>query len=225
MNHRFKAILFDLDGTIIDSLSDLQKAINGLLVEEKRRPLDHEEIRACTGDGLRIMLGKAFSMTGQALEDKALEALMPRYLAIYAAITPQPSCIYDGMLAFLAEQKKAGIKLGLCTNKHEVSTRRIMRQLELDTFFDIMVGGDTLIEKKPHPMPLLHALKICGVTSDEAVMIGDSPNDTRAAAAAGMPSILARYGYTPDWPVDAPFTHAVACARDLPEALHIMSRC
>lgn len=222
MTHRFKAILFDLDGTIIDSLYDLQKAINGLLAQEKRRPLTLPEMRACTGDGLRIMIGKAFEMTGDAKSDDAIAKLMPTYLDIYAGIIPQPSCIYEGMLDVLKSQKAEGIKLGLCTNKHEVSTRRIMRKLELDIYFDVMVGGDSLAEKKPHPLPLLYAMEKLGAEKNETIMVGDSPNDTVAAQAAGIPSIRATYGYTPEWPIGAPFSAAIEKAHDLPRALALL---
>jgi phosphoglycolate phosphatase len=202
MKHRFKALLFDLDGTLIDSLPDLQATLNTLLRQEGRRELTSEEVMRATGDGLEAQLERGFAATGMALTREQVAALIPRWLAIYAEIVPQPSCIYPGMLDFLQNQKQAGIRMAVCTNKRESASVRILQQLDLDGYFSAVIGGDTLPERKPHPLPLLHALEKLGVGAKDAVMIGDGPNDCMAAAAAGIPCIIVRYGHAASWPGD-----------------------
>lgn len=202
MPHRFKAILFDLDGTIIDSAADLQATMNTVLTQENRRAISLDEMKACTGDGLQVMLEKAMRLTGQPVDAAQISALMPRFLSIYEGIVAKPDCIYPGMLEFIHDEYTGGTKLAIVTNKHEAATRRILKQLQLDKYFDLVIGGDTLEQRKPHPLPVLHTLRILSVAQDDAVMIGDSPNDAYSATGAGIPSIILRYGYNHDWPDD-----------------------
>jgi phosphoglycolate phosphatase len=202
MPHRFKAILFDLDGTLIDSAYDLHATMNVVLREEGRRTIDLQDMKAATGDGLRVMLDKAWNLTGEPLTEAARDRLMPRFLEIYAATIPQLSCIFPGTLPFLEQQKRQGVKMAVCTNKHERISKHILKHLGLEPYFGACIGGDTLAERKPHPLPLQHALKILNVAPEDAVMIGDSPNDLWAATAAGLPCVMAEYGYTAGWPKD-----------------------
>jgi phosphoglycolate phosphatase len=200
MPHRFKAILFDLDGTIIDSAVDLQTTMNTLLKQENRSPIHLDGIKSCTGDGLQAMLDKALRLTGDPVDAARIEQLMPRFLSIYEGIVTKPDCIYPDMLEFIRSEYTGGTKLAIVTNKHESATRRILGQLELTRYFDVIIGGDSLVQRKPHPLPVLHALRTLAVAQDDAVMIGDSPNDVHAAHGAGIPSIILRYGYSQDWP-------------------------
>jgi phosphoglycolate phosphatase len=199
MLHRFKAILFDLDGTIIDSAADLQATMNTLLAQEGCTPISLDEMKACTGDGLQVMLEKALRLTGGVGD---VQSLMPRFLSIYEGIIAKPECIYPGMLRWLQDEKLAERKLAVVTNKHEAATRRILKQLSLDGYFDSIIGGDSLSQRKPHPMQILETLRRLNVSGDDAVMIGDSPNDACAARDAGIPSIILRYGYNDNWPDD-----------------------
>ncbi|MDX1922235.1 MAG: HAD-IA family hydrolase [Alphaproteobacteria bacterium] len=206
MPHRFKAILFDLDGTIIDSAPDLCATMNILLAEENRRQIKLDEMKSCTGDGLKVMLEKAWRLTTdngvEPLTPDRVPALMQRFLKIYEGIIAKPECIYPGMLEFLQTEFENGTKLAVVTNKHEAAARRILAQLKLADYFHIVIGGDTLRERKPHPMPILHVLHEFKIANDDAVMIGDSPNDALSARDAGIPSIILTYGYNHDWPAD-----------------------
>ncbi|MBY0428488.1 MAG: HAD-IA family hydrolase [Alphaproteobacteria bacterium] len=202
MPHRFKAILFDLDGTIIDSAGDLQTTMNVILGQENRRPISLDEMKACTGDGLQMMLDKAMRLTGQPADAAMIAQLMPRFLSVYEGIEAKPECIYPHMAEFLQDEYMSGTKMAVVTNKHEAAARRILKQVALDKFFDVVIGGDTLSQRKPHPMPVLHALRELKISQDDAVMIGDSPNDALSARDAGVPSIILRYGYNHDWPAN-----------------------
>ena len=200
MPHRFKAILFDLDGTIIDSAGDLQTTMNLILGQENRRQISLDEMKACTGDGLQMMLDKAYRLTGSPIDAADIAALMPRFLSVYEGIEAKPECIYPDMAEFLRTEFVGGTKMAVITNKHEGAARRILKQVKLDKFFEVVIGGDTLPQRKPHPMPILHALHELKISQDDAVMIGDSPNDALSAQDAGIPSIILRYGYNHDWP-------------------------
>ena len=200
MPHRFKAILFDLDGTIIDSADDLQATMNVILGQENRRPISLDEMKACTGDGLQTMLEKAMRLTGNPVDSAHIEHLMPRFLSVYEGVEAKPECIYPDMLEFIRAEHAQGTKLAVITNKHEAAARRIMKQLNLAKYFDVILGGDSLPQRKPHPLPILHTLHELNVAQDDAVMIGDSPNDALSARDAGISSIILRYGYNHDWP-------------------------
>jgi len=198
MPHRF-ALLFDLDGTLIDSAVDLQTATNVILAQEGLSPLNRKEIESCLGDGLRKLLIKAFAMKGRALSDAEVARLMPDFDKAYAVIEPQPSMIYPGVVEFLTAQKARGVKLGLCTNKYETATFRILKALDLDKLFSTIIGGDTVSECKPHPLPLLHTLKQLDAKKENALMLGDHANDVLSARSAGIKVVGARYGFSHAW--------------------------
>lgn len=222
MPHRFKAILFDLDGTIIDSAPDLCATMNVLLGQENRRQIEVDEMKACTGDGLQVMLEKAWRLTGVPVSADALPQLMPRFLSIYEEIVAKPECIYPGMLEFIQAECAAGTKLVVVTNKHEAATRRILKQLSLTQYFQLIIGGDTLRERKPHPLPILHALREINIGADDAVMIGDSPNDLLSAHGAGIPCIILSYGYSHSWPEDSKPDAIANHVEECRVALHIL---
>lgn len=222
MPHRFKAILFDLDGTIIDSAGDLQTTMNVILGQENRRPISLDEMKACTGDGLQMMLDKAYRLTGAPADATAIASLMPRFLSVYEGVEAKPECIYPDMAEFLHNEHATGTKMAVITNKHEAAAQRILKQVSLDKYFDVVIGGDSLPQRKPHPLPILHTLHEFGISQDDAVMIGDSPNDALAAQAAGIPSIILRYGYNHDWPADLKPTAYANHVRECRVALQLI---
>src|SRR5262249_47030220 len=121
------ALLFDLDGTLIDSAGDLAQTVNAILLADGLPPLTLAQITGCLGDGLRMLLVKTFALQGRSLSEADIARLMPEFEKTYRAIQPQPSCIYPGVIDFLKAQKARGIKLGLCTNKYEEATLRILK--------------------------------------------------------------------------------------------------
>jgi len=216
---RFKAVVFDLDGTLIDSAPDLRTALNGLLAEHGRRPLTLDEVTAMIGDGASKLVERAFAATGDAAGDD-LVSLTEGFLARYegkAAVETRP---YPGVPETLAGLVADGIALGICTNKPEAPTREILRDLGLDDAFTAIYGGDTIGGvRKPDPRLVLAVLEALGTVPEDAAFVGDNANDVGAARAAGLPIILRAGGYTVV-PADELGADAVIAEfRELPGAL------
>jgi phosphoglycolate phosphatase len=192
-----KAVIFDLDGTLVDSASDIQVAINKLLAEEGRRPLTLEEVSAMIGDGAPKLVERAMNATGEGGAPDDLPTLTGRFLGFYEGHTTDLTRPYPGVLEALERLRSAGVRMGICTNKPERPTRELLRDLRLAPYFRVVFGGDTVEGvKKPDPR-LIHAvLDALGARPAEAVMVGDNANDVGAARAARIPVILRAGGYT-----------------------------
>jgi len=193
---RIRAVVFDLDGTLIDSAPDLRTALNGLLAEHGRRPLTLPEVTAMIGDGAAKLVERAFAMTGERAGEN-LPALTSGFLGYYegkAAVETRP---YPGVPETLAGLIADGIALGICTNKPEAPTREILCDLGLDGAFTAIYGGDTLDGvHKPDPRLVFAVLDALDASPENAVFVGDNANDVGAARAAGLPVILRAGGYT-----------------------------
>ncbi len=195
VRQRFPAILFDLDGTLIDSAPDIGAAANLLLTQHGRTPLSPADIRAMIGDGSTELVRRAFAATGEALTDEQLRPMVERYIDIYADHPASADCLYPGVRQTLEALTAAGFALGLCTNKPQRVVAGLLPALNLADTFGAVCGGDTLATRKPDPAPLLWALDRLGHPAHAAVMVGDGRNDVLAAGAAGIPSIGVSYGY------------------------------
>jgi phosphoglycolate phosphatase len=192
-----EAILFDLDGTLIDSAPDLHSAANKLLAEENRRPVSLLELTNMIGDGVPKLVERAFEMTGDPAPASNLGALSKRYLEFYEPHSADLTTTFPGTIDCLEVLKDQGYALAICTNKPYAATLEILPPMGLSKFFDVIIGGDTLVGiKKPDPRHLLAALDKLGLTPEQAIMIGDTANDVSAAKAAGIPAIVCRFGYT-----------------------------
>lgn len=188
------AILFDLDGTLVDSARDLQEAVNVLLAGEGRKALSLDDVKAMVGDGVAKLVERALIATGGPHPDDSV--LVRRFLDIYEANASRHTRAYPGVYEVLEELHRRGIHLGIVTNKPSVATIDILDALGLRSFFAAVVAGDTLPERKPHPGPLLHALKDLRVPPSEALMVGDNYHDVQAARGAGMRVVAVTYGYS-----------------------------
>lgn len=197
---RFPAVIFDFDGTLIDSAPDIAKALNHVLAAAGRPVLPLDDVKMMIGDGAPVLVERGFAATGPALTGVALVTQQQQFMAIYADLPADPGCLYPGVIETLIALKAAGHRLGLCTNKPIAITRDLLPLLEMDRLFDAVVGGDTLAQRKPHPAPLLWAMERLGVGADAAVMVGDNANDVATARGAGIPVVAVSYGY-PRMPV------------------------
>ncbi len=186
------ALLFDLDGTLVDSVPDLAAAVNKLLAELGRAALGEARIATMVGDGVAKLVERALAASGAGPPS---QAALDRFLAFYEAEPTRRSRLYPGVPAVLGELQAAGWGLAVCTNKPEHATRAVLGGLGLDRFFGVVLGGDSLATRKPDPAPLLAALDQLGSAPADAAMVGDHRNDVLAARAAGLPAIFARYGY------------------------------
>jgi phosphoglycolate phosphatase len=186
------ALVFDLDGTLVDSMPDLRAALNTMLAGIRRRELTPDEVRSMIGDGARALVERALAATGTATD---FEAAHQHFLQLYEAAPAKLSRLYRGVETTLESLRASGARLALCTNKPQSATLRVLEAFGIATSFDAVLGGDAVPFRKPDPRHLLAAIERLGATTSEAVMIGDNENDYAAARAAGIPIILMRYGY------------------------------
>ena len=188
-----RAVLFDLDGTVLDTAPDLAGALNALRRERQLAPLALEIIRPCVSHGAARVVRAGFPDADVA----TFAILQRRFLEIYRAGLSRETCLFPGMDGVLCALAERGLRAGIVTNKAGWLTDPLLAQLGLRERFACVVSGDTVTEKKPHPMPLLHAARLAGVMPAECVYVGDAERDIQAARAAGMPGLIARYGYVP----------------------------
>lgn len=191
-----QAVLFDLDGTLVDSVPDLTAAVNDLLATEGKPALGLADVRTMIGNGIKRLVERAFAARGEVLEGDALTAMTDRMMGIYAQNLTGGTTLMPGAEMIVTAYARAGVKIGVVTNKPEVFSRAIIEHFGLAGSVHVIVGGDTGPARKPAPDMLLHALEQLGVGKHRALMIGDSPADIDAAKAAPMPSIAVRGGYT-----------------------------
>ncbi|MDZ5648555.1 phosphoglycolate phosphatase [Nitrospirillum sp. BR 11828] len=194
------AVLFDFDGTLIDSAPDILTGINRLLDEENLPNLDLAQVHQFIGDGAPMLVTRTFAAVGRPLDPDSVPAMTDRYMAIYESLPADPACVFPGVAATLASLSKS-MPLALVTNKPERATHAVLGAIGLDGLFTAVVGGDTLPTRKPHPGPLLHAMAQMGVAATETVMVGDGANDVTAGRAAGCRVVCVTYGY-PRMPVE-----------------------
>ena len=193
-----KAILFDLDGTLINSGPDLALAVNHMLKILGRDTFSEDVIHGWVGNGAQTLVNRALS--GQRVIDENLDATfaveaLDTFLTFYAQNLCVATVTYTNVPSTLRALKEAGYRLAIVTNKPFAFVAPILEDLELDDLFELILGGDSLAQKKPDPMPLLHVCKILDVTVEECVMVGDSKNDILAANACAMQSVGVTYGY------------------------------
>lgn len=189
-----KAIIFDLDGTLVDSARDLQDATNTLLAEEGLRPISLDEVKSMIGDGAAKLVERAVAATGG--DGARLPELVPRFLKIYEGNASRHTQAYPGVPDTLKGLRGLGLTLAVVTNKPYAATMEILEALGLCGYFSAVVGGDTLPERKPHPAPLLLALEQLGVEPAAALMVGDNYHDVQAARTAGIRAFAVTYGYS-----------------------------
>ena len=188
------AVLFDLDGTLLDSAPDFVATLASLATATGLPAPTAGQIRPVVSKGSRAMLAAAFPQLAEA----AREALVPVFLDTYQGLIGQHAVLFDGVAAMLDALDAAGSRWGIVTNKPEYLARDILPQHGWQQRCAVLVGGDTLAQKKPHPLPLLHAAEAIGVAPAHCVYVGDDERDIIAARAAGMPAVAALWGYRLD---------------------------
>jgi phosphoglycolate phosphatase len=188
-----KAILFDLDGTLVDSAGDLRDALNALLAEEGLAPLDLEAVKDMVGDGVAKLVERGLAARGAGLD--GVPVRVARFMELYEPNAARLTRPYPQVAETLEALRERGLRLAVVTNKPHAATVRILDTLDLARFFDAVVGGDTFDRRKPDSAPLLHAMQALDATPTEALMVGDNHHDVAAAHAAGMPVAVVAYGY------------------------------
>jgi N-acetyl-D-muramate 6-phosphate phosphatase len=189
-------ILFDLDGTLVDTAPDMAHSLNLLLEENGAATLSHEHIRPHVSNGSEALVKLGF---GDELESNLLEELKQRYLEIYQANIHVHSCLFPGMEQLLVDIEQAGKNWGVVTNKPSWLTEPLLVSMGLAERCGCMVSGDTTAQRKPHPEPMYHACELIGAKAIECIYIGDARRDIEAGNNADMTTIIATYGYIGKW--------------------------
>ena len=203
-------VLFDLDGTLVDSAADIAEAVNRTL-EELGHPRQPEAtVRAWIGLGTHVLLDSALRHAGSSAD---VAAVMPRLMVHYEDCLLLNARLYPGTVEALEALADAGVAMSMATNKPERMARVLAEAMGIARFFAHVVGGDTLAERKPSATPLLHLAAMHGIDAADALMVGDSEADAAAAHAAGMDLVLLRHGYPRDFDLDR--AGAVAVLDDL----------
>ena len=207
------AVIFDLDGTLIDSAPDIHAASNRVLAEAGFAPLTLAQVRSFIGKGVPHLVARLLQASGEAPDGPQHAAMVARFTARYESAVglTRP---YPGVVAALDALAAGGLELGLCTNKPVAPARAVLRHLGLDHHFKVLIGGDSLPQRKPDPAPLLATLAALG--GGVAVYVGDSEVDAATAAAARLPFALFTEGYRKTPVADLPHAAAFADFATLP---------
>jgi phosphoglycolate phosphatase len=189
-------VLFDLDGTLLDTLPDIATALNRALEEEGFEALPIEQVLAGVGRGAAVLVQRMTA--GRAVEDATRQRILAGFFRHYERLHHQQNATvqpYAGVEECLDRLRSRGYRLAVVTNKRRDLALRSLEDGGVLDAFELVVGGATCVERKPHPAPLLHALRVLDVPIQAALMVGDSSNDVDAARAAGMPVVVVPYGY------------------------------
>ncbi len=193
-------LVFDLDGTLIDTIEDLLAALNHVLVQEGCRPVSANAVRSMIGGGAQLLLERGLAANGRSVDESDLKHLFGRFIDHYETHIAVQSRPFPGVLDAMARLSGRGWRFAICTNKLECMSNRLIGELGMAHHFEAICGGNTFDTKKPHPDHLLGTIARAGGVPDRAVMIGDSSPDIKAAKAAGVPVVAVDFGYT-DIPV------------------------
>ncbi|MCP4187776.1 MAG: phosphoglycolate phosphatase [Gammaproteobacteria bacterium] len=187
-----EAVLFDLDGTLIDTAPDMGGALNNLLIEEGLSPLPLEDIRPYVSQGGLVLTQLGFA---KHVSESEIEPLRLRFLQHYRDTVADQSKLFDGFDQILESLQSSQIAWGIVTNKPEWLTTPLLRSLGISC--PVVICGDTFEHRKPHPLPLLKAAEILGISCQDSIYVGDDERDVIAGKAAGMKTLIAAYGYIP----------------------------
>jgi phosphoglycolate phosphatase len=193
-----QAIVFDLDGTLLDTLPDLARAVNRMAAELGRAPVEEPTVRAYIGDGAARLVKRVLAGDREREPERALfERAMPIFNRHYGEGVALDTRPFPGVIEGLQAFRAKGFPLGCITNKPEAFTLPLLGETGLAPYFDLVVSGDMLPRKKPDPMPITYACGFFAARPERVVLIGDSGNDREAAHAAGCPALGVTYGYIP----------------------------
>ena len=198
-----RLVMFDLDGTLIDSVPDLAAAVDRMLLELGRPAAGLDAVRQWVGNGAEVLVRRALA---GAIEHDAVDAqLAERALALFMEAygeSHELTVVYPGVRDTLRWLRKQGVEMALITNKPERFVGPLLDQMKIGRYFRWIIGGDTLPQKKPDPAALLFVMKMAGIAPEQSLFVGDSRSDVQAARAAGVKSVGLTYGYNHGRPID-----------------------
>lgn len=191
-----RAVLLDLDGTLLDTAPDIAAAANAMLAEQGLACLPEASVRGFIGSGIPKLVERCLQASGLPLACARLERALRSFATHYRRMNGRSSAPFPGVLDGLARMRGAGLRLGCVTNKAAAFTLPLLERSALAPLLEVVVTADQVGRRKPDPEPFLHACRTLGVGAAQAVVIGDSANDAEGARAAGCPVLLVSYGYS-----------------------------
>ncbi len=192
--NKYPLALFDFDGTLADTARDMVNALNLLRASKSKEPLPFERLRPHISNGTPALIRLGFNC---APEENGFQELREEFLDLYGQNLYSETVLFPGIGAILEKMNETGIRWGIVTNKPEYLTVQIVEHLGLSDSVACVVGGDTLPQRKPNPLPVIHACKLAGISPNSSVFIGDSIRDIEAGRDAGLHTIGVTYGYIP----------------------------
>jgi len=191
-----ETIVFDLDGTLVDTAPDLTAALNAVLIRERLPPVPLERVRQMVGRGARVLIERALAWHRIPLDPTRTSELLQHFLTYYEANIAVTSRPFEGMETCVRSLSAHGHRIGICTNKPEHLSRKLIGELGLSDLFPVILGADSRPWRKPDPRHLTDTIEALGGRAANAVLVGDSDTDARTARAAGIPVVLVSFGYT-----------------------------
>lgn len=219
MRNGLAAVVFDLDGTLVDTAADLHLVLAEVLGAEGFAAPSAAETRGMIGDGARVLVERALAAADTPPEPLLVDRLFERFRSRYAEVPCRASTLYPGARELLERLAAEGVALGLCTNKPQGATMGLLRALDLDERFGAVIGGDVLRVRKPDPGHLAAVLDRLGAGPQQAVMVGDSHNDLCAARGLEMRCVLVSFGYTAEPAAELGADAVIDRLADLDDAL------
>lgn len=194
--NKIKGVIFDLDGTLINTKTDLINCLNFIMKEEKRNPVTIDMFPFLVGDGAYQCFERAIELTGKPLASSKTKELFDKYSIIYDDNPMNETFLYDGALKVLQTLDKLNIKMTVVTNKPLIPAQFILKKLGAAQYFKAIICPENVKNRKPHPEPILKAMEIMGTNNSNSIMVGDSLPDVNSAKAALVPVIAMTYGYS-----------------------------
>lgn len=190
-----KSVIFDLDGTLVDSVPDVRWSLNEALARKGRDAVSIEQVKDYVGKGAKVLSRRALEDTGGVESDDQHNSLHEDFLATYRDNPVKFTTIFPGALEAVRRLQAAGVKTAICTNKPDITTWPVLKALELDGLFEAVLCGDKAKKQKPDGAHVLETIEMIGADPARAVMVGDSENDILAAHDAGVASVCVSFGY------------------------------
>jgi len=189
-------IIFDLDGTLVDSAPDLHACANRLLTTHGHSQISLDQSKKFIGDGIRHFIKCVWSAVGRHLDERELDLKEKEFLSYYEKFPAVLTQLYPGVDIVLGELQQRGYRMGICTNKPQIATERLLSELGISHFFDKVAGGDLYPERKPNKFHLLNLLEEMDTLPNTAIMVGDNEHDSETARAAQVYFVFSTYGYS-----------------------------
>ena len=196
MKNKYDTVVFDLDGTLVNTAPDFMPAVNHVMDHNNRASIKLDDIVAQVGAGARAMIAQAFKLTGDPILPDQVEPTFELFLDYYVAHTSDNSHPYEGCIELLQACKSRGMKLAVCTNKIESMAVKLLNELDMSKYFDAIVGLDTFATSKPDGRTFIQTVERVGNKLETSIMVGDTATDIQTAKNAGAPVIALTLGYS-----------------------------